>query len=195
MEHLRKKLNIQFFADTTDNGSDNGTNGSADNQTKTYSEQEYNKLKSDYDKLKTQFDKTSSDIAELKKQAKAKLTEEEQKAQENAEKEKQFADMQSKIEDYQLKDELVKGNLFTSEEIDKIITNKGDKKELLKSIVTLVQTKIEETKKNAIAEFMRSSDVNASTSSKGQVDPTVQAFIDSQKNKNDSNARKHFLNK
>ena len=156
-----KKLNIQFFAEP-----DNGTGGTNDgNQPKTYSEEEYNKLKNDYDKLKTQFDKTSSDVAELKKQAKAKLTDDEKKAQENAEKEKQFADLQSQIEDYQLKDELVQGNIFTNEEIDKILPNKNDKKELLKSVMTLVQAKIEEAKKNAIAEFMRSSDVSASNKS------------------------------
>ena len=192
-EELRKKLNIQFFAEP-DNGA-GGTDGGNGNQPKTYSEEEYNKLKNDYDKLKTQFDKTSSDVAELKKQAKAKLSEEEQKAQENAEKEKQFADMQSQIEDYQLKDELLKGNIFTNEDIEKIILCKNDKKELLKSIVSLVQAKIVEERKNAIEEFMRSSDVNASSNNNGNIDSTVQAFIDSQKNKVYSNARKHYLNK
>ena len=187
----RKKLNIQFFAEP-DNGT-GGTDGGNDNQPKTYSEEEYNKLKNDYDKLKTQFDKTSSDVAELKKQAKAKLTDDEKKAQENAEKEKQFADLQSQIEDYQLKDELVKGNIFTNEEIDKILPNKNDKKELLKSVMTLFQAKIEEAKKNAVAEFMRSSDVSASSNGNNKIDSTVQAYIDSQKTKNDSNARKHFL--
>lgn len=192
-EELRKKLNIQFFAEP-DNAT-GGTDGGNGNQPKTYSEEEYNKLKNDYDKLKTQFDKTSSDVAELKKQAKAKLSEEEQKAQENAEKEKQFADMQSQIEDYQLKDELLKGNIFTNEDIEKIILSKNDKKELLKSIVSLVQAKIVEERKNAIEEFMRSSDVNASSNNNGNIDSTVQAYIDSQKNKISSNARKHFLNK
>ena len=42
---------------------------------------------------------------------------------------------------------------------------------------------------------MRSSDVNASSNNNGNIDSTVQAFIDSQKNKISSNARKHFLNK
>ena len=155
-EELRKKLNIQFFAEP-DNGA-GGTDGGNGNQPKTYSE-------------------------------------EEQKAQENAEKEKQFADMQSQIEDYQLKDELLKGNIFTNEDIEKIILCKNDKKELLKSIVSLVQAKIVEERKNAIEEFMRSSDVNASSNNNGNIDSTVQAFIDSQKNKISSNARKHFLNK
>ena len=54
---------------------------------------------------------------------------------------------------------------------------------------------IVEERKNAIEEFMRSSDVNASSNNNGNIDSTVQAFIDSQKNKVSSNARKHYLNK
>lgn len=187
-EQKLRTFNIQFFAEGGEGGTDGGS------QEKTYSEKEYNKLKEDYDKLKTQFDKTSSDVAELKKKAKEKLTDDEKKAQENAEKEKQLADMQSQIEDYQLKDELVKGNVFTSEEIEKIITNKNDKKELLKSVITLVQTKIEEAKKQAIADFMRTSNGSGSNSANsGVIDADVQKFIESNKKNSTSKAREHYL--
>lgn len=175
-------LNIQLFAE-----GENGQGGN-DNPPKTYSEEEYNKLKAS-------FDKASSELAEAKKQAKAKMSEDEKKAQEQDEINKRLAEYESKFEDYALKEELMKGNVFTNEEIESIIKEKGDKPTLLKTIVTLFNGKIEQIKKDAIAEFMKSSDVGSSSNGGNAIDKDVQAFIESNKGKSTSKAREHYLKK
>lgn len=153
---MKKKfipLNIQLFAEQEPNNNvDNGGNGGNDNPPKTYSQEEYNRLKAS-------FDKASSELAEAKKQAKAKMSEDEKKAQEQDEINKKLADYESKFEDYALKDELMKGNVFTSEEIESIIKEKNDKPTLLKTMVSLFNKKVEDIKKQAVADFMKSSDV------------------------------------
>lgn len=181
-------LNIQLFAENETNNDNNGNGGSTnDNQPKTYSEQEYLKLKAS-------FDKTASELAEAKKQAKAKMSEDEKKAQEQDEINKKLADYESKFEDYALKDELMKGNVFTSEEIENIIKEKNDKPTLLKTMVSLFNKKVEDIKKEAIAEFMKSSDVSGGFGGNNNTtDKDVQSYINSKKNDRTSKAREHFL--
>lgn len=171
-------LNIQLFAEG--DGNDGGTTQ------KTYSEEEYNKLKAS-------FDKTSSELAEAKKQAKAKMSEDEKKAQEQEEVNKKLAEYESKFEDYALKEELLKGNVFTSEEIENIIKQKADKPTLLKTIMTLFNSKIENIKKEAVAEFMKSSDVGGSNGGKSSTDKDVENYINSTKKTTTSKAREHYL--
>ena len=178
-------LNIQLFAENDPNN-DNGGNGGGNPQPKTYSEEEYNKLKAS-------FDKTSSELAEAKKQAKAKMSEDEKKAQEQDEINKRLADYESKFEDYALKEELMKGNVFTNEEIESIIKQKNDKPSLLKTVVELFNKKVEDIKKQAVADFMKSSDVGGGSGSGNATDKDVLSFIESKKNDKTSKAREHFL--
>lgn len=180
-------LNIQLFAENDPNN-DNGGNGGGTDDTppKTYSEQEYLKLKAS-------FDKASSELAEAKKQAKAKMSEDEKKAQEQDEINKKLADYESKFEDYALKEELMKGNVFTSEEIESIIKEKNDKPTLLKTMVSFFNKKVEDIKKQAVADFMKSSDVGGGSGGNA-TDGDVQTYIDSKKNDRTSKARKKFLN-
>lgn len=182
-------LNIQLFAENEPNN-DNGGNdgGTNDNPPKTYSEQEYLRLKAS-------FDKASSELAEAKKQVKAKMSEDEKKAQEQDEINKKLADYESKFEDYALKDELMKGNVFTSEEIESIIKEKNDKPTLLKTMVSLFNKKIEDIKKQAVADFMKSSDVGGGNGSGNAIDKDVQAFINGNKNDRTSKARERYLGK
>ena len=156
-QKMKLPLKIQQFSenDGNDNGGDGGT------PPKTYSEQEYFKLKAS-------FDKASSELAEAKKQAKAKMSEDEKNAQEQEEIKNKLADYESKFEDYALKDELMKGNVFTSEEIESIIKEKNDKPTLLKTMVTLFNKKTEDIKKQAVADFMKSSDVGGGDSGSGK---------------------------
>lgn len=120
---------------------------------KTYSHEEY-------EKLKASFDKTSSELASLKKQAQQKMTDEEKKAEEDKALREKLANYESQLENLTLEKSLTKNNLFSSEEAQNILKSKDNKSEMLESIMTLVSTKIEQAKKNAIAEFMQSSNVN-----------------------------------
>lgn len=184
---MKFPFNIQLFAENEPNN-DNGGNGGNDNPPKTYSQEEYNKLKAS-------FDKASSEVADLKKQAKAKMSEEEKKAQEQDEINKKLADYESKFEDYALKEELMKGNVFTSEEIESIIKEKNDKPTLLKTMVSLFNKKVEDIKKQAVADFMKSSDVGGGNGSGNAIDKDVQAFINGNKNDRTSKARERYLGK
>ena len=177
-------FNLQLFAEGEDG---NGGNGGGTPQPKTYSEEEYNKLKAS-------FDKTSSELAEAKKQAKAKMSEDEKKAQEQDEINKRLAEYESKFEDYALKEELLKGNIFTNEEIEDVIKQKNDKPALLKKIVELFNSKVENIKKEAVADFMKSSNVGGGNGNTNNSDKDVEAFIESKKNDRTSKAREKFLN-
>lgn len=183
------KINIQFFGDETN--VDGSTEGGVESpKTKTYSEEEYLKLK-------TSYDKTASELANAKKQIKDKMSEDEQKAAAEEEKDQKFKDLQSKIEDYELKDELVRGNLFTSEEIDKIVSKKGNKKELINAIVGITNAKIEEAKKNAIADFMRSSDGKGTSGNKNSstIDKDLENYLNANKKDSSNKARDYYLKK
>lgn len=181
-EIKNSKINIQFFAE-----GDEGGEGNQGNPPKTYSEE-------DYQKLKSSFDKTSSELAELKKQMKGKLSEDEKKAQEQEEINQKLRDYESKFEDFELKDELMKANIFTSDEVDKIVAKKESKKELLNSVISLVNQKIEEAKKTAVAEFMRSSDTSGGSGGNGKnTDKDVEAFINGKKKDTSSKARDYYL--
>ncbi len=178
-------LNVQLFAEpNNDNG---GNGGGNDPQPKTYSEEEYNKLKAS-------FDKTSSELAEAKKREKAKMSEEEKKTQEQEEVNKKLAEYESKFEDYALKEELLKGNIFTTEEIDKVIKAKNDKPALLKTIMELFNSKVDNIKKEAVADFMKSSNVGGGHAKGNNSDQDVQDYIESKKNDRTSKAREKFLN-
>lgn len=119
---------------------------------KTYSQEEY-------EKLKASFDKTSSELASLKKQVQQKMTDEEKKAEEDKALREKVANYESQLENLTLEKSLTKNNLFSSEEAQNILKSKDNKSEMLESIMTLVSAKIEQAKKNAIAEFMQSSNV------------------------------------
>ena len=176
--------NIQFFAE----GDDGGTTP------KTYSQEEVDKLNAEMAKYKARVDELSKNEKKYKDEIKAKLSEEEKKAQEQEEINKKLADYESKFEDFALKEELVKLNTFTSEEIESIVKEKGDKVALLKTIGTLVTAKLEKAKKDAIAEYMRSSDVSGSGGSgtkKGDKD--VEAYIQKNKQNTTSKARDYYL--
>ena len=179
-QKMKFPLNIQLFAEG------DGEQGGNDNPPKTYSEQEYLKLKAS-------FDKVSSEVADLKKQAKARLSEDEKKEQEQEEVNQKLAEYESKFEDYALKDELMKGNVFTSEEIESIIKEKHNKPTLLKTMVELFNKKVENIKKQAVADFMKSSDVGGGSGSGNAIDKDVQAFIDGNKNDRTSKARERYL--
>ena len=183
---------IQFFAEGNEGkegNEGNGGNESGNTTPKTYSEEEYAKLKNS-------FDKTASELAELKKQLKSKMTEDEKKSEEQKEIDKKLKLYESKMEDYELKDELVAVNIFTSDEIQTIISKKESKKDLIKSIVELVNGKIEEAKKQAVADFMRTSDGSGGSGGKeSKVDKELQDFIDKNKQGHSTRARDYYLNK
>lgn len=180
---------IQFFAEGNEGKEDNGGNEGGAPTPKTYSEEEYAKLKNS-------FDKTASELAELKKQLKSKMTEDEKKSEEQKEIDKKLKLYESKMEDYELKDELVAVNVFTNDEIQTIISKKESKKDLIKSIVELVNGKIEEAKKQAVAEFMRSSDGSGGTGgNEKKIDKELQDFIDKNKTGYSTKARDYYLNK
>lgn len=136
---------------------------------KTYSHEEY-------EKLKASFDKASSELASLKKQAQQKMTDEEKKAEEDKALREKLANYESQLENLTLEKSLTKNNLFSSEEAQNILKSKDNKSEMLESIMTLVSTKIEQAKKNAIAEFMQSSNVNGGIPTPDSADDEIIAM-------------------
>lgn len=133
---------------------------------KTYSHEEYAKLKAS-------FDKTSSELASLKKQI---MTDEEKKAEEDKALREKVANYESQLENLTLEKSLTKNNLFSSEEAQNILKSKDNKSEMLESIMTLVSAKIEQAKKNAIAEFMQSSNVTGGVKTPNSVDDEIIAM-------------------
>lgn len=135
----------------------------------TYSQEEY-------EKLKASFDKTSSELASLKKQVQQKMTDEEKKAEEDKALREKVANYESQLENLTLEKSLTKNNLFSSEEAQNILKSKDSKSEMLENIMTLVSEKIEQAKKNAIAEFMQSSDVTGGIKTPNSVDDEIIAM-------------------
>lgn len=133
---------------------------------KTYSHEEYAKLKAS-------FDKTSSELASLKKQI---MTDEEKKAEEDKALREKVANYESQLENLTLEKSLTKNNLFSSEEAQNILKSKDNKSEMLESIMTLVTAKIEQAKKNAIAEFMQSSNVTGGIKTPNSADDEIIAM-------------------
>lgn len=133
---------------------------------KTYSHEEYAKLKAS-------FDKASSELASLKKQI---MTDEEKKAEEDKALREKVANYESQLENLTLEKSLTKNNLFSSEEAQNILKSKDNKSEMLESIMTLVSTKIEQAKKNAIAEFMQSSNVTGGVKTPNSADDEIIAM-------------------
>lgn len=136
---------------------------------KTYSHEEY-------EKLKASFDKTSSELASLKKQVQQKMTDEEKKAEEDKALREKVANYESQLENLTLEKSLTKNNLFSSEEAQNILKSKDNKSEMLESIMTLVSAKIEQAKKNAIAEFMQSSNVTGGIKTPNSADDEIIAM-------------------
>lgn len=136
---------------------------------KTYSHEEY-------EKLKASFDKTSSELASLKKQLQQKMTDEEKKAEEDKALREKVANYESQLENLTLEKSLTKNNLFSSEEAQNILKLKENKNEMLESIMTLVSAKIEQAKKNAIAEFMQSSNVTGGIKTPNSADDEIIAM-------------------
>lgn len=136
---------------------------------KTYSQEEY-------EKLKASFDKTSSELASLKKQVQQKMTDEEKKAEEDKALREKVANYESQLENLTLEKSLTKNNLFSSEEAQNILKSKDNKSEMLESIMTLVSAKIEQAKKNAIAEFMQSSNVTGGIKTQNSADDEIIAM-------------------
>lgn len=136
---------------------------------KTYSQEEY-------EKLKASFDKTSSELASLKKQVQQKMTDEEKKAEEDKALREKVANYESQLENLTLEKSLTKNNLFSSEEAQNILKSKDNKSEMLESIMTLVSAKIEQAKKNAIAEFMQSSNVTGGIKTPNSADDEIIAM-------------------
>ena len=136
---------------------------------KTYSQEEY-------EKLKASFDKTSSELASLKKQLQQKMTDEEKKAEEDKALREKVANYESQLENLTLEKSLTKNNLFSSEEAQNILKSKDNKSEMLESIMTLVSAKIEQAKKNAIAEFMQSSNVTGGVKTPNSADDEIIAM-------------------
>ena len=136
---------------------------------KTYSQEEY-------EKLKASFDKTSSELASLKKQVQQKMTDEEKKAEEDKALREKVANYESQLENLTLEKSLTKNNLFSSEEAQNILKSKDNKSEMLERIMTLVSAKIEQAKKNAIAEFMQSSNVTGGIKTQNSADDEIIAM-------------------
>ena len=130
----------------------------------------------DYEKLKASFDKTSSELASLKKQVQQKMTDEEKKAEEDKALREKVANYESQLENLTLEKSLTKNNLFSSEEAQNILKSKDNKSEMLESIMTLVSAKIEQAKKNAIAEFMQSSNVTGGIKTQNSADDEIIAM-------------------
>lgn len=136
---------------------------------KTYSHEEY-------EKLKASFDKTSSELASMKKQLQEKMTDEDKKVAEDMALREKLANYESQLENLTLEKSLTKNNLFSSEEAQNILKSKDNKSEMLESIMTLVSAKIEQAKKNAIAEFMQSSNVNGGIPTPNSADDEIIAI-------------------
>lgn len=136
---------------------------------KTYSHEEY-------EKLKASFDKTSSELASMKKQLQEKMTDEDKKVAEDMALREKLANYESQLENLTLEKSLTKNNLFSSEEAQNILKSKDNKSEMLESIMTLVSAKIEQAKKNAIAEFMQSSNVNGGIPTPNSADDEIIAM-------------------
>ena len=193
-QFLLKKMQIQFFADGGDGGGTDGggtDGGGTDNENppKTYSEEEYLKLKSS-------LDKALKEVSEAKKREREKMTDDEKKDEEQKAISQKLAEYESKFEDYELKEELMKANIFSSEEIDKIVGKKSVTKDMLNEMVKLFNVKIEDAKKEAVQKYMQSSDVNGSGGSgKDKQDPDVLDFIESRKKNSASKAKEYYLGK
>lgn len=136
---------------------------------KTYSHEEY-------EKLKASFDKTSSELASMKKQLQEKMTDEDKKVAEDMALREKLANYESQLENLTLEKSLTKNNLFSSEEAQNILKSKDNKSEMLESIMTLVSAKIEQAKKNAIAEFMQSSNVTGGIKTPNSADDEIIAM-------------------
>lgn len=136
---------------------------------KTYSHEEY-------EKLKASFDKTSSELASMKKQLQEKMTDEDKKVAEDMALREKLANYESQLENLTLEKSLTKNNLFSSEEAQNILKSKDNKSEMLESIMTLVSAKIEQAKKNAIAEFMQSSNVTGGVKTPNSADDEIIAM-------------------
>lgn len=183
------RMNLQYFADEEKSGETTPSNDETKKVVKTYSEEEYQRLKNS-------FDKTSSELAEMKKEAKARLSEDEQKKLADQELAEKMAMYEDELVSYKLKDVLLKDSVFTSNEVETIIKNRKDSSSMLAEVNKIVALKIEEAKKQAVADFMKSSNITGGTSSnEKQVDSVIQSIIDSQKkiSTDATNARKFYL--
>lgn len=163
MENKKINFNLQFFAEGEPNSDSNESN--VDNQP--------TPAQDEVAKLKARLDELTKSEKKLKNQLKEKMTEDEKKASLEQETQQRFSDYESRLEDYELKESLLKDGVFTSEEANKIIENKKDTKSLIASISNLYKAKIEQAKKDAIAEYMRSSNIKGGTSTDNE-DPELE---------------------
>ena len=104
------------------------------------------------------------------------MTDEEKKAEEDKALREKLANYESQLENLTLEKSLTKNNLFSSEEAQNILKSKDNKSEMLESIMTLVGAKIEQAKKNAIAEFMQSSNVTGGIKTPNSADDEIIAM-------------------
>lgn len=122
------KFNLQFFGE------------GGEPQPKTYSEEEYNKLKARVDEM-------SKNEKALKQQLSDKMTDEERKLEEANQLQQKLQQYESQFENISIEKELLKGG-FTSEEIEKIIKEKGNIVNLATTISTIFKEKLDKAKKD-----------------------------------------------
>lgn len=164
MEKNKIKFRLQFFGEGGDPNTNN-PNPSVEPTTNQPSAEEYQKLKARCDEL-------AKSEKSLKQQIQAKMSDEEKKKLLEDELNSKISNYESRLEDYELKETLLQDGLFTTEECNNIIKNKGNKKELIKSITSLVSAKVEKAKQDAIAEFMKTSNISGKTP--GEVDTEIE---------------------
>lgn len=160
MERKKINFNLQFFAE-----GDTGANEGSETPSTTDGQQPTQQPSVDeVEKLKARIAELSTQEKKLKTQLREKMSDEEKEKVANQERQQEIEGYKSRLEDYELKEELLKDGVFTSEEANTIISNKKSNKDLISSMSTLLKTKIEQAKKEAIAEYMRSSNITSSTS-------------------------------
>jgi DNA repair ATPase RecN len=185
-EKRTKFMKIQFFAEGEDGA---GDDSQGKDTPKTYTEEEYQKLKSS-------LDKALKEVSEAKKRERDRMTDDERKEEEQNAINQKIADYESKIQDYELKGELMKSDIFSNEEMEKIVSKKTNVKELLNEMIKMFKEKVENAKKEAIQKYMQSSDVSGSGGNgKDSQDPDVESFIKGLEKNSSKKARDYYLGK
>lgn len=191
MQNGRKlPLNIQMFADPTDDGQ-GGQDGDGDVDYKA----EYERMKADLEKAKAEKDKASKEASDFKKQLRAKESDEEAKARQEEEKKQEYENMIAENKRMRLERDLSKGNVFTSEEIEKLCEARitEDNGEFAKTLNELIKLKLETQKNELLKEYKKGFKMPSGSSNEDEIDEDVQALIDKSKSSSTDKARERFL--
>ena len=94
-----------------------------------------------------------------------------------------------------LERDLSKGNIFTSEEVEKLCDARmaEDNSEFAKALNELIKSKLEAQKAELLKEYKKGFTKPGGSSDSDSIDDDVQAIIDKNKSSSTTKAREHFL--